>query len=100
MKKYLLIHLFIIKIIIINRQHSKVLNRLRVRKRGKKGNHGKVGVKRKWWVLAQPPYSPQEYGSHLTRGIDHLMWRRTQGAVIVEGCEDKRDLRHISYTFT
>ena len=23
----------------------------------KKGKYGKVGEKRKWWVLAQPPYS-------------------------------------------
>ena len=27
--------------------------------RGKKGKHGKVGMKRNWWVLAQPLYSPQ-----------------------------------------
>ena len=24
-----------------------------------RGKHGKVGVKRKWWVLAQSLYSPQ-----------------------------------------
>ena len=29
------------------------------RRRGKKGKHGIVRVKRKWWILAQPPYSQQ-----------------------------------------
>ena len=42
-----------------SRQHSKVLYRCRVRRRGKTGNHGKVGLKRKWWVLVQSPYSRQ-----------------------------------------
>ena len=42
-----------------SREHSKVLYCLGVRKRGKTGNHRKVRVKRKWWVLAQPPYSLQ-----------------------------------------
>ena len=36
-----------------------VLYRWGIRRRGKTGNHGKVEVKRKWWVLAHPPYSPQ-----------------------------------------
>ena len=42
------------------KQHSKVLDRWGVRRRGKAGKHGKVRVKVKWWkwwVLAQPPYS-------------------------------------------
>ena len=33
-----------------------------VRRKHEKVKHGKVEVKRKWWVLAQPLYSPQ--GSH------------------------------------
>ena len=40
-------------------QPSKVLYRWGVRRRGKTGKHGKVGVKRKCRVLAQPPFSPQ-----------------------------------------
>ena len=44
------------------RQHSKVLYHWRVRKRGNMGKHGKVRVKRKWWGLAQSPYSPQGNG--------------------------------------
>ena len=30
-------------------------------------NGKKVGVKRKWWVLAEPPYSPQGKGKRLQR---------------------------------
>ena len=33
-----------------------------VRRRGKTGKRVEVGVKRRWWVLANPPYSPQENG--------------------------------------
>ena len=33
----------------------------------KAGNHGKVGVERKWWVLAQPPYPQQENGGQSRR---------------------------------
>ena len=77
-------------------------------KRGKTGNHGKVGVEklRKWWILAQPPFSPQEtegsypgwnYG---IREIYHLTRRRTQGVGIVKGWEDKRDRARIPDTFT
>ena len=42
-----------------SRQHSKVLYRWGYRRRGKMGNNGKVGMKRKWWVLAQLPYAPK-----------------------------------------
>ena len=35
-----------------------------------------------------------------TRGIDPPRWKRTQGAGIVKGWEDKRDCRHIPNTFT
>ena len=35
---------------------------LGVRRKGKTGKHGKVEVKREWWVLSQPPYSPQGNG--------------------------------------
>ena len=68
-----------------------------------KKKDGIVGVKRKWWVLAQLPYYSKETGAVTqggTRGLDHLMWRRTQGADIVKGWEDKRDLRCIPDTFT
>ena len=45
-------------------QQSKVLlYRWGVRARGKTSKHGKVCVKRKRWVLAQLPYSPQGNGS-------------------------------------
>ena len=92
-----------------SRQHSKILYRWGVKRRGKIVKHGKVEVKRKWWVFAQPPYSLQGNRTCTqggTRGIDHLMWRRTQGgtrgighlmwmttqgAGIVKGWEDKRD---------
>ena len=43
------------------------------------GGLGKVGVNRKWWCLAQSGWN------HLTRRIDHLAWKRTQGAGIVKG---------------
>ena len=68
-------------------QRSKVLYRWGVRRRGKTGKHGKVGVKRKVWVLAHPPYSRKETGGshHVTRGIDHLTRRRTQEAGVVKG---------------
>ena len=45
-----------------SRQHSKALYRWGFRRRGKTGKHRKVGGKRKWRVLAQPPYSPQGKG--------------------------------------
>ena len=35
-----------------------------------------------------------------TRGIYHLMWRRTQGTGIIKGREDKRDHERIPETFT
>ena len=54
--------------IIIIRQHSKVLYRWRVRRRGKSGKHTKVGVKRKWWVVALPPHSPQGNGRQVSQG--------------------------------
>ena len=47
-----------------SRQQSNVLCHWMVRRR-KTGKHGKLRVKRKWWVLAQPPYSPQENGRQL-----------------------------------
>ena len=88
-----------------SRQHVKVLYHWGARRKGKTGNHGKVGVETKWWVLAHPPYSPKEMGgshlvwNHLTSGIDHLTRRRTQGACIVKDWEDKRDRWHIPDTF-
>ena len=81
-------------------------NLKRRRRGGKTGKCRKVGVKRKWRVLAQPTYSPQGNGRELSRveplnqGIDHLMRRRTQGAYIVKGWEDKQDQGCIPDTFT
>ena len=41
-------------------QHSQVLYRWGWgQEKRKDGKYGKVEVKRKWLVLAQPPYSPQ-----------------------------------------
>ena len=49
-------------------QHSKVLYRWGGRRRRKRRKHGKVRAKIKWWVLAQPHYSPQGNGRLLPRG--------------------------------
>ena len=56
-------------IIFINHgtQHSKVLYRWGVRRIGKTGKHGEVGVNRKRWVLAQALYSPQGNRKHSPR---------------------------------
>ena len=32
------------------------------------GKHGKVGVKRKWWILAQPPLFPARKQEAATQG--------------------------------
>ena len=51
----------------------------------------KVGVKRKWRVLALPPIprkeTPGSYPgwNHRTKGVDHLTWRRAQGADVGKG---------------
>ena len=66
----------------------------------------KSRVKRRAWVLAQPPDFPQGNGRQLSRlepwnqGVDHLTRRRTQGAGIFKGREDKRDRGRIPDTFT
>ena len=67
--------------------------------RGEMGRvkHEKVRVKRKWWVIAQPPYSPPMVE---TTGIDHPMRRITQGTGIIKGWEEKRDHGHIPDTLT
>ena len=55
------------------------------------GKHGKGGLKRKWYALAQPPYSPQRIWRQsptvepLNSGIDHPTRSRTQEAGIVKG---------------
>ena len=38
--------------------------------------------------------------NHRTKGIDHLKQRKTQGASIVKGWEDKREHKHLPDTFT
>ena len=66
--------------------------------------HGKVGVERKWWSLAQLPYSPQRNGRQNhggnQRATDHPTWRTTQGAGIVKGWGEKRDCGSIPDIFT
>ena len=85
-----------------SRQHSKVLYRRGVSKRGKTRKHEKVGVKRKWWVLVSlfPTKKREAVTQGGTRGIEHPMRRRTQGAGIVKGWEDDRDGGRILNTFT
>ena len=46
-------------------------------------------MKRKWWVFARPPYSPQGNGRHLPR--IEPRGEEIRGADIVRGWEDKRD---------
>ena len=86
-----------------NPSRSKVLYRWGVRRRGKTGNHRKVGVKKKWWVLVQFPYSQQGNGRQSPRvettGIDYSTRRITQGAGIVKGWEEKRNLGRIPDAF-
>ena len=77
-----------------SRQHSQVLYRWGFRRRGKTGKQGKIGGKRKWWLLDQSPYSPQGNWKQspkvepFKQGIDHLTRRRTQEAGIIKGWED------------
>ena len=82
------------------KQHSKVY-RWGVRKRGKIGKHGKIGVKRKWWILAQLPYYPQGNGRQVIQGgtMELRTRRKTQRAGKVKGCKDKRDPGRIPDTF-
>ena len=46
-------------ILLLMRHHSKVLYRWGLRRRGKRGKHGKIGVMRKWHFLDKTPYFPQ-----------------------------------------
>ena len=59
----------------------------------KKVKHGKVEVKRKWWVLAQHSYSPppskREAFVHGGNRGDRPSDDDTQGAGIVKGWEEK-----------
>ena len=64
--------------------------------RGKIGNHVKVGVKRKWRVLAVTQGGTRGINNQMrrkiqvrTRGIDNLMWKKTQGLSIIKGWELK-----------
>ena len=53
--------------------------------------HGKVELKRKWWVLAQPlfPIRKLEAVTMVEPGIGHPMCRITKGFNIVKGSDDK-----------
>ena len=74
-----------------------VLYRWGVRRRRKTVKHGEVGVKRKCWVLAHPPNSPQGNRRQSLRVETWSLWDRpadaeeNQGAGIVKGWEDKQD---------
>ena len=60
-------------------------------------NYGKVRVQKKvvGFSSASLPITHKEMGgshpgwNHRTKGIDHLIWRRTEGPGIVKGWEDK-----------
>ena len=70
-----------------------------------KSKDRKVGVKSGgfWFSL---PIPPKKTGgshpgwNHVTREIDHLTQRRTQGPGIVKGWEDNRDRGRIPDAFT
>ena len=90
-----------------SRQHSKVLYRWEVRRRGKIGKHGKVIVKRKRRVLAQPPYFLQESGRQsprvepFSRGVDRPPdVEENPGSWYRQILDDKRDRWRIPDTFT
>ena len=76
-----------------NRQHSKALYCWGTKRRGRIRKPGNVEVKRKWWVLVQPPYSTKGNGRQTpwveTTRIDHPKRRIREGAGIVKGWEDK-----------
>ena len=65
-ERYIVIDIDILLFLLLrsnpSRQHSKLVYRLGLRRRGKTGKHGEVGMKRNWWVLVQPPYSLQGNG--------------------------------------
>ena len=75
-----------------------------VGRRGKTGRHGKVGVKKRRWGLAQLLYYPQgnerQSPTVENTGIDHSTWRIPQGSGIFKGWEDKRGPGCIPETFT
>ena len=75
--------------------YSKALYDWGVRRRGKTGKHGNVEAKRKWWVLAQTPYSQQgkwrKSPSVDPMGIDHPTRRIIKGAGKIKGWEDQLD---------
>ena len=66
-----------------NRQQSKAIYHWGIRRRRRKiGKHGKEG-KRKWWVLIVSLFPARKWeavNQGGTRGKDHAMFRKTQGA--------------------
>ena len=75
-------------------------------RRGKTRKHEKVEVKRKWWVLMQPPYSLQGNGRQLPRVEPFNQRNRPPdveenlGSHNVKGWEDKQDDWCIPDSFT
>ena len=71
-----------------NKQHLQVLYLWGIRRR-KTGKHIKLGEKRKWLVLAQPPYSPKGNGRQTSR------WNQGHKPPYVEenpGCQYHQNL--------
>ena len=74
-----------------------MLYRWRVRRRGMSGNHGKVGVKRKWWVLPQPPYFVRKREAVTQGGERHLIKGRRKDC---DGGKQKRLLQKKSKMYS
>ena len=80
------------------RQHSKVLYRWEVTRRGKRRSEEKeVGFSSVSLFLARILKAVTQGG---TTGIENQTRRKTQGAGIVKGWEEKRDHGRIPDTFT
>ena len=102
---YYYYYLLLLLLLLCNpsRQHSEVLYRWGIRRRGKIGKHGKVEVKKKWWAPAQPPYSSQgnggshQSGNHRDRPADA---ENNPGSRYRQRMGDKRGRGRIPDTFT
>ena len=74
------------------RQHSNLLYSWEVMRRGNIGKHRKVGVQRKWRVLAQPPYSMQGNGRQSPRAEPFKMGDRPPDAEENQGSQYRQRL--------